>query len=36
LVTVYRNQFADEVNKGGIAGLIQSLHNKNAQPAQQS
>ena len=36
LVTVYRNQFADEVNKGGIAGLIQSLRNKNAQPAQQS
>lgn len=36
LVTVYRNQFADEVNKGGIDGLIQSLHNKNAQPAQQS
>ncbi|MEZ5494663.1 MAG: ABC transporter substrate-binding protein [Pseudomonadales bacterium] len=34
LVTVYRNQFADEVNKGGIAGLIQSLRNKNAQPAQ--
>ncbi len=36
LVTVYRNQFADEVNKGGIDGLIRSLHNKNAQPAQQS
>lgn len=36
LVTVYRNQFADEVNKGGIAGLIQSLHDKNAQPAQKS
>ncbi len=34
LVTVYRNQFADEINKNGIAGLIQSLHTKNAQPAQ--
>lgn len=34
LVTVYRNQFADEVNKGGIAGLIQSLRSKNAQPTQ--
>lgn len=29
LVTVYRNQFAEEVNKGGLDGLIQSLHNKN-------
>ena len=34
LVTVYRNQFADEVNKGGIAGLIQSLRSKNAKPTQ--
>ncbi len=34
LVTVYRNQFAEEINKGGMAGLIQSLRNKNAQPAQ--
>ena len=36
LVTVYRNQFADEVNKGGMAGLIQSLRNKNKQSAQSS
>ncbi|HSC75203.1 MAG TPA: ABC transporter substrate-binding protein [Pseudomonadales bacterium] len=33
LVTVYRNQFGEEVNKGGIDGLIQSLHNKNTAPA---
>jgi len=35
LVTVYRNQFGDEISKGGIDGLVQSLHNKNqaAQPA---
>jgi phospholipid transport system substrate-binding protein len=32
LVTVYRNQFAEEVNKGGLDGLIQSLRNKNAKP----
>lgn len=36
LVTVYRNQFGDEVSKGGIDGLIQSLKNKNAAPAPQS
>lgn len=36
LVTVYRNQFGDEVNKGGIDGLIQSLKAKNAAPAPQS
>lgn len=34
LVTVYRNQFADEINKGGMAGLIQTLQAKNAQPPQ--
>lgn len=33
LVTVYRNQFAEEINKGGLDGLIQSLRNKNAAPA---
>ncbi|MBK8288220.1 MAG: ABC transporter substrate-binding protein [Cellvibrionales bacterium] len=32
LVTVYRNQFAEEINKGGLDGLIQSLRNKNAAP----
>jgi phospholipid transport system substrate-binding protein len=32
LVTVYRNQFAEEVSKGGIDGLIQSLRNKNVKP----
>ena len=36
LVTVYRNQFGDEVSKGGIDGLIQSLKTKNAAPAPQS
>ncbi|HQQ63134.1 MAG TPA: ABC transporter substrate-binding protein [Pseudomonadales bacterium] len=36
LVTVYRNQFGDEVSKGGIDGLIQSLHTKNLAPAPQS
>jgi phospholipid transport system substrate-binding protein len=36
LVTVYRNQFGDEVSKGGIDGLIQTLRNKNAVPAPQS
>jgi phospholipid transport system substrate-binding protein len=35
LVTVYRNQFGDEVTKGGIDGLILSLHTKNlATPSQ--
>lgn len=29
LVTVYRNQFGDEIAKGGIDGLIASLKNKN-------
>jgi phospholipid transport system substrate-binding protein len=29
LVTVYRNQFGDEVSKGGIDGLIATLKNKN-------
>ena len=32
LVTVYRNQFSEEVSKGGLDGLTQSLHNKNAKP----
>lgn len=32
LVTVYRNQFAEEINKGGLDGLIQSLRSKNAKP----
>ena len=36
LVTVYRNQFGEEVNKGGIDGLIQSLRNKNVAPPNQS
>ncbi len=36
LVTVYRNQFTDEVSKGGIEGLIQVLRNKNLAPAEQS
>lgn len=37
LVTVYRNQFGDEVSKGGIDGLIRSLHTKNTSaPAPQS
>jgi phospholipid transport system substrate-binding protein len=30
LVTVYRNQFADEIKKSGIDGLIASLKKKNA------
>jgi phospholipid transport system substrate-binding protein len=29
LVTVYRNQFGEEINKNGIDGLVQSLHAKN-------
>lgn len=29
LVTVYRNQFGEEVSKGGIDGLISTLHTKN-------
>jgi len=29
LVTVYRNQFGDEISKNGIDGLILSLHKKN-------
>lgn len=29
LVTVYRNQFGDEITKGGIDGLIATLKNKN-------
>ncbi len=32
LVIVYRNQFNDEVSKGGIDGLIASLRNKNSAP----
>lgn len=32
LVTVYRNQFGEEISKGGLDGLVQSLHNKNAKP----
>lgn len=32
LVTVYRNQFGEEINKGGIDGLINSLHTKNQSP----
>lgn len=35
LVTVYRNQFSEEVNKGGLDGLIQSLRAKNAAPTTQ-
>lgn len=34
LVTVYRNQFGEEVSKGGVDGLIQSLHNKNSAAGQ--
>jgi len=30
LVTVYRNQFGDEIRKGGIDGLIRALQDKNA------
>jgi phospholipid transport system substrate-binding protein len=30
LVTVYRNQFGEEISKSGIDGLIQSLRTKNA------
>ena len=33
LVTVYRNQFGEEISKSGIDGLIQSLQAKNKQPA---
>lgn len=33
LVTVYRNQFGEEVSKGGLDGLIKSLRAKNAAPA---
>lgn len=29
LVTVYRNQFNDEISKSGIDGLVKVLHNKN-------
>jgi len=29
LVTVYRNQFGDEISKTGIDGLVKSLHEKN-------
>jgi len=29
LVTVYRNQFGDEISHSGIDGLVQSLHTKN-------
>ena len=29
LVTNYRGSFADEIRKGGVAGLIQSLESKN-------
>jgi phospholipid transport system substrate-binding protein len=36
LVTVYRNQFSEEVNKGGLDGLIQSLRTKNAAPPSQT
>lgn len=36
LVTVYRNQFGEEVSKGGLDGLLQSLRNKNAAPASQA
>jgi phospholipid transport system substrate-binding protein len=32
LVTVYRNQFGEEINKGGLDGLVLSLQNKNAKP----
>ena len=33
LVETYRTQFAQEVNAGGIEGLIRSLSNKNRQPS---
>jgi phospholipid transport system substrate-binding protein len=36
LVTVYRNQFGDEVSKGGVEGLLQSLRSKNQASATQS
>jgi len=36
LVTVYRNQFGEEVNKAGLDGLIKSLRTKNAAPAPQT
>lgn len=32
LVTVYRHQFAEQINKGGIDGLIASLRNKSIKP----
>ena len=32
LVTVYRNQFGEEISKGGLDGLVLSLQNKNAKP----
>lgn len=32
LVTVYRHQFAEQISKGGIDGLIASLRNKTIQP----
>lgn len=34
LVTVYRHQFAEQINKGGIDGLITSLRNKSIKPEQ--
>ncbi|KZE33331.1 phospholipid transport system substrate-binding protein [Crenobacter luteus] len=30
LITTYRNQFNDEIRKGGVDGLIKSLQDKNA------
>ena len=33
LVTVYRNQFNEEINKNGVDGLIKLLKDKNANPA---
>lgn len=36
LVTVYRNQFSDEIRKGGLDGLIRTLQDKNAKLARGS
>ncbi|WP_293766204.1 ABC transporter substrate-binding protein [uncultured Aquitalea sp.] len=33
LVTVYRNQFTQEISKSGVDGLIKMLQDKNAAPA---
>lgn len=36
LVTVYRNQFNEEINRNGVDGLIKLLKDKNANPASPS